>query len=197
MKNCISICLLLIGLCTCTQYPKLGEELLNLETVDFNKKIDDYYSKRHFLQKDTWELDYDSTNITTTYLTLGDSLSYFGEIYFNGIYMMKNKDEEFIALQTINISKDYNITYDFLDYLQEKYGTPIITERDWFGEYYNYRWTLNDRIIIVNSIYDEQKDVLSFEEKLEPVCKIELYIINRRHNEIIGKFHRGDWISLK
>jgi hypothetical protein len=201
MKNIIILILVQLSLLSCAQNEKLGYKKLDLENFDFNKKIEDYFSEDKFLQKETYEIDYDSTNIVTTYMTIGDSLSVFDKTYFNGISIMKDKRDKLMALTTFfKHDNDIRPLKDFIASLNNKYGNPAIIKRKSLNsEYTSCYWQLEDRMIIVNSTYNtelyQKKDENSLQDNVE--FETELFIVKKEsQNEIIGKIHNGEWMNL-
>jgi len=187
-----------MSLLSCAQNEKLGYKKLDLENFDFTKKIDDYFSKKRFLQKETYEIDYDSTNIATTYMTIGDSLSFIDKTYFNGISIMKNKQDKLMALNTFFKHNNIKPLKEFIASLNKKYGNPAIIKRKSLNSHYtSCYWQLSDRLIIVNSVYNTElyQNKNPVQDKVE--FETELYIIQKDYqNEIIGKIHNGEWMNL-
>ena len=201
MKNIIILILVQLSLLSCAQNEKLGYKKLDLESFDFNKKIEDYFSEDKFLQKDTYEIDYDSTNIVTTYMTLGDSLSFFDKTNFNGIIIMKNNQDKLIALKTVFSHKnDIQPLKKLINFLDNKYGKRTIVKRNGFNEdYTSCYWQLHDRLIVVNSAYNtelyQKKNENSLQDDVDFTTA--LFIVQKDYqNEIIGKIHRGEWMDL-
>ena len=186
---------------SCAQNEKLGYKKLNLETFNFDKKMDDYFSKEKFLQKDTLELDYDSTKIVNTYMTFGDSLSFYGETFFNGIVIMQDENKQLMAIKT-SFRHDNNIVplTQFIMELTTKYGNPeIVNRKNIDSDYTSCYWQLSDRMIIVNSAFNSKLYYLKLTNELKDKISLrtELFIVKKDFQEkLIGKTHRGEWMNL-
>ena len=186
---------------SCAQNEKLGYKKLNLETFNFDKKMDDYFSKEKFLQKDTLELDYDSTKIVNTYMTFGDSLSFYGETFFNGIVIMQDENKQLMAIKT-SFRHDNNIVplTQFIRELTTKYGNPeIVNRKNIDSDYTSCYWQLSDRMIIVNSAFNSKLYYLKLTNELKDKISLrtELFIVKKDFQEkLIGKTHRGEWMNL-
>ncbi|KEY17722.1 hypothetical protein HY04_14845 [Kaistella antarctica] len=186
---------------SCAQNEKLGYKKLNLETFNFDKKMDDYFSKEKFLQKDTLELDYDSTKIVNTYMTFGDSLSFYGETFFNGIVIIQDENKQLMAIKT-SFRHDNNIVplTQFIGELTTKYGNPeIVNRKNIDSDYTSCYWQLSDRMIIVNSVFNSKLYYLKLTNELKDKISLrtELFIVKKDFQEkLIGKTHRGEWMNL-
>lgn len=200
MKKYIISFLCAFSIISCTQSDKLGHKKLDLETFDFSKKMDDYFANDKFLQKDTLELDYDSTKIVDTYMTLGDSLTYMGNNFFNGTIVMQNSEHELMALKTSFKHTNTPRLENLMVYLVKKYGTPqLVRRKSMDSEYTSCYWQLNDRMIIVNSSFDSPfyKANLNKDLKNTGSYSTQLYIVNKAfQKELIGKTHGGEWMDL-
>ena len=187
--------------CSCAQNEKLGYNKLNLETFSFEKKMEDYFSEEKFIQKETLELDYDSTKIVNTYMTIGDSLSYYGKTFFNGIIIMQDKDNQLMAINT-SFQHDNNIVplTQLIDELTKKHGNPEITDRKSMDSHYtSCYWQLSDRMIIVNSAYNSKLYNLKLSNELKDniLLRTELFIVKKEFQEkLVGKTHSGAWMNL-
>ena len=201
MKKIIFIPLIMFCVLSCAQNEKLGYKKLNLETFNFDKKMDDYFSKEKFLQKDTLELDYDSTKIVNTYMTFGDSLSFYGETFFNGIVIMQDENKQLMAIKT-SFRHDNNIVplTQFIGELTTKYGNPeIVNRKNIDSDYTSCYWQLSDRMIIVNSAFNSKLYYLKLTNELKDKISLrtELFIVKKDFQEkLIGKTHRGEWMNL-
>ena len=201
MKKIIFIPLIMFCVLSCAQNEKLGYKKLNLETFNFDKKMDDYFSKEKFLQKDTLELDYDSTKIVNTYMTFGDSLSFYGETFFNGIVIMQDENKQLMAIKT-SFRHDNNIVplTQFIRELTTKYGNPeIVNRKNIDSDYTSCYWQLSDRMIIVNSAFNSKLYYLKLTNELKDKISLrtELFIVKKDFQEkLIGKTHRGEWMNL-
>ncbi|SEV80962.1 hypothetical protein [Kaistella antarctica] len=201
MKKIIFIPLIMFCVLSCAQNEKLGYKKLNLETFNFDKKMDDYFSKEKFLQKDTLELDYDSTKIVNTYMTFGDSLSFYGETFFNGIVIIQDENKQLMAIKT-SFRHDNNIVplTQFIGELTTKYGNPeIVNRKNIDSDYTSCYWQLSDRMIIVNSVFNSKLYYLKLTNELKDKISLrtELFIVKKDFQEkLIGKTHRGEWMNL-
>ena len=138
-----------------------------------------------------------------------DSIAGFNQMSFHKIDMMKSVNGEFIALSTQSEDDSDAEFEELLTYLVKRHGNPEVSKHNFFGDYYNYSWLTNDRLILINSKYNNKKNLLKigitindndveFDTMKKPTIDTRLFIVNNKFKDsIMGRMSSGDWLYLK
>lgn len=163
---------------------------LNLEELNFNFSIEEFYSKdienqkifnRQLKEKISGKrtdvddikvrfvtidsvYNYDEKLIGVQYnmnsRIIGENIAYYGSMHFETMNTMKSEAGDFMALVASNESEGTKKVKNLLQYLTSKYGDPEILEGNFFGKYFTYYWNTEDRMIALGSIFDNKENTL-------------------------------------
>lgn len=139
-----------------------------------------------------------------------DSMVHYENMHFEKINMMKNFDDDFIALVATNESKDENDFKQLLSQIEKKKGKAKVLKNEFFGSYYVYFWELKDRLLAISSKYDDKKNTLKLGIEIDDdrikvdttkhaTINTQLFILSNKFKQdsILKKLNTGDWLYFK
>lgn len=136
--------------------------------------------------------------------TIGDSLARYGDMYFEGLNMMRNKKGEFMALVASNQNGGPVPFQLLLAYIEKKHGKAKVSNEDFFGGYKVYSWQLTDRLLAISVKNNDKSaelklaldlDSMTGDTTKHPSIDTKLFIVTNSSKEsVIGNLNSGEWL---